>query len=175
MTMTNPVVVLDTSKGIIRVALDATKAPATVANFVNYVERGHYDDTVFHRVIPGFMIQGGGMDAGLHEKATQPPVKNEATNGLLNVRGSIAMARTGVVDSATSQFFINVADNGFLNHRDTSPQGYGYAVFGQVIEGLDVVDAIVSVPTARRGGHDDVPVEPVSIRAARLETETPAS
>jgi cyclophilin family peptidyl-prolyl cis-trans isomerase len=169
--MTNPVVVLDTSMGAIRVALDAELAPLTVENFVGYVTRGHYDGTVFHRVIPGFMIQGGGMDPALREKPTRPPIRNEAANGLANLRGSLAMARTGVVDSATSQFFINVADNGFLNHRDNSPQGFGYAVFGQVIEGMDVVDAIVGVPTARRGPHDDVPVEPVTILAARVETD----
>lgn len=167
--MTASVVVLETNKGPIRVALDADKAPLTVANFIGYVESGHYHGTVFHRVIPGFMIQGGGMDPALREKGTGSPIKNEAANGLRNVRGSIAMARTGVVDSATSQFFINVGDNAFLDHRDPSPQGYGYAVFGRVVEGLDVVDAIVSVPTGRRGPHDDVPVEPVTILSARME------
>jgi cyclophilin family peptidyl-prolyl cis-trans isomerase len=165
-----PVVTLDTSLGRIRIALDVEKAPITAQNFLDYVAAGHYDGLVFHRVIPGFMIQGGGMDARLSERPTRSPIKNEAGNGLKNKRGTIAMARTGVVDSATSQFFINVADNGFLDHRDPSPGGFGYAVFGTVVEGLDVVDDIVDVPTAQRGAHENVPVEPVLIRSASVET-----
>jgi peptidyl-prolyl cis-trans isomerase B (cyclophilin B) len=168
-----PVVVLETDRGTIRIALDVERAPESVANFLDYVSAGHYDGLIFHRVIPGFMIQGGGMDADMKERPTRGPIKNEANNGLPNRRGTIAMARTGVVDSATSQFFINVADNKFLNHSNPSPSGYGYAVFGEVIDGMDVVDAIVALPTGRRGAHDDVPLEPVVIRSARVEPGAP--
>jgi cyclophilin family peptidyl-prolyl cis-trans isomerase len=165
----NPIINLATSKGNIRIELDSEKAPVTTQNFIDYVNSGHYDGLIFHRVIPGFMIQGGGMDAQMKEKKTQAPIKNEAANGLKNKIGSIAMARTNVVDSATAQFFINVKDNEFLNHRSPSPAEFGYAVFGQVIEGMDTVHAIESVKTTSRGHHDDVPVEPVVINSATLE------
>jgi peptidyl-prolyl cis-trans isomerase B (cyclophilin B) len=165
----NPVVLLSTNKGDIRIELDAEKAPATTQNFIDYVNGGHYDGLIFHRVIPGFMIQGGGMDAQMGEKKTNAPIKNEAANGLKNKTGSIAMARTNVVDSATSQFFINVKDNDFLNHRSTAPSEFGYAVFGQVIEGMDIVREIEKVKTGSRGHHDDVPVEAVVITSAKVE------
>ena len=161
-----PVVVLETSMGNIRIALDEARAPVTVKNFLTYARAGHYDGTVFHRVIPGFMIQGGGMDASLKEKATRPPIKNEAANKLRNDRGTIAMARTAEPNSATSQFFINVKNNASL---DYGIGGAGYAVFGTVIEGMDVVDKIVAVPTTSRGGHQNVPVTPVTITRARVE------
>ena len=165
----NPVVLMTTSKGNIRVELDAENAPITTKNFLDYVSEKHYDGLIFHRVIPGFMIQGGGMDAQMSEKKNKAPIKNEATNGLKNNVGTIAMARTNVVDSATSQFFINVKNNDFLNHRSTSPAEYGYAVFGQVIEGMDVVQSIEKVKTGNRGYHQDVPVEPVVINSIKLE------
>jgi peptidyl-prolyl cis-trans isomerase A (cyclophilin A) len=167
--MTNPVVVLETSLGTIRVTLDAERAPISSANFLTYVAGGHYDGTMFHRVIPGFMVQGGGLDAAMRERPTQPPIKNEAGNGLRNVRGAVAMARTSAVDSATSQFFINVVDNAFLDHKAPTPRDFGYAVFGRVSAGMEVVDRIVAVPTGRRGGHDNVPLEPVVLRSATLE------
>jgi peptidyl-prolyl cis-trans isomerase B (cyclophilin B) len=163
MEPTNPVVLIKTAKGEIRLELDEAAAPLSVANFLGYVRSGHYDGTIFHRVIPGFMIQGGGMDAQMKEKATVAPIKNEAANGLKNVRGTVAMARTSVVDSATSQFFINLVDNDFLDHSAPTPRGFGYAVFGRIIGGMDVVDAIARVPTGSRGMHADVPVEPVII------------
>jgi peptidyl-prolyl cis-trans isomerase B (cyclophilin B) len=137
-----------------------------VANFLSYVKAGHYDGTVFHRVIKGFMIQGGGFEPGLRQKATQAPVANEADNGLKNGKYTLAMARTSVPDSATSQFFINAADNAFLDFKSKTPQGWGYAVFGKVVGGSEVVDAIESVPTGRQGGHDDVPLEDVVIERA---------
>jgi cyclophilin family peptidyl-prolyl cis-trans isomerase len=165
----NPVVLISTSKGDIRIELDSERAPLTTRNFIDYVNGGHYDGLIFHRVIPGFMIQGGGMDAKMGEKKTNAPIKNEAANGLKNKTGSIAMARTNVVDSATSQFFINVKDNDFLNHRSPSPAEFGYAVFGQVIEGMDIVHAIEKVKTGSRGHHDDVPVEAVVINSAKVE------
>jgi peptidyl-prolyl cis-trans isomerase A (cyclophilin A) len=155
---------LATSAGDIVLQLDAAKAPGTVANFVAYVKAGHYDGTVFHRVIDGFMIQGGGMDARLREKPTRAPIRLEAGNGLSNVRGSIAMARTGDPNSATAQFFINVVDNPRLDSF-----GGGYAVFGQVVEGMDVVDRIKAVPTQPQGPHQNVPVTPVTITKATLE------
>ena len=164
-----PVVALDTSMGKIRIQLDPEKAPISTENFLDYVRAGHYDGTVFHRVIPGFMVQGGGMSAEMREKSNRGPIRNEAGNGLTNDRGTVAMARTQVVDSATAQFFINVADNEFLNHRDETARGFGYAVFGKVIEGMDVVDKIVSVPSTRRGMHENVPTEPVLINSARVE------
>ncbi|HEX2229957.1 MAG TPA: peptidylprolyl isomerase [Candidatus Binatia bacterium] len=165
----NPVVVMSTSKGDIRIELEAEKAPITTQNFIDYVKGGHYDGLIFHRVIPGFMIQGGGMDAQMAEKKTRAPIKNEAANGLQNKTGSIAMARTNAVDSATCQFFINVKDNDFLNHRSDSPSEFGYAVFGRVIEGMDIVRQIEKVKTGSRGPHDDVPVEAVVITAAKVE------
>jgi peptidyl-prolyl cis-trans isomerase B (cyclophilin B) len=164
-----PVVALDTSLGSIRLSLDVDKAPITVANFLSYVDDGHYDGVIFHRVIPSFMIQGGGMDAEMRERPTRATIQNEAANGLKNRRGTIAMARTSEVHSASAQFFINVADNDFLDHKDSSPRGFGYAVFGEVVEGMDVVDQIVAQPRGRRGGHDDVPLEPVVIQSARVE------
>lgn len=166
-----PTVKLTTSEGVIRLRLDAAKAPATVENFLQYVKEGHYDGTIFHRVIPDFMIQGGGMDSELNQKKTRGPVRNEAGNGLTNRRGTVAMARTNVIDSATSQFFINLKDNAFLNHRDTTAQGFGYAVFGEVIEGMDVVDKIARARTGNRAGHADVPVETISIERAEVEKE----
>jgi cyclophilin family peptidyl-prolyl cis-trans isomerase len=166
----NPVVTMETSMGTIKIELDSQKAPLTVANFLVYVNDKFYDGTIFHRVIPNFMIQGGGFDEGMQQKPTKPPIKNEAGNGLENRRGTIAMARTGVVDSATAQFFINVKDNDFLNHRDDSPQGFGYAVFGKVVEGMDVVDKIKGVKTGSKGGHQDVPLEPVIIKSVRVQS-----
>jgi len=160
----NPVVVLETTLGSIELELDAEKAPISSANFLAYVDAGHYDGTVFHRVIPDFMIQGGGFDEAMDQKPTKAPIKNEANNGLKNVRGSVAMARTNVVDSATSQFFINLKDNDFLNHGG---RDFGYAVFGRVTSGMDVVDKIAAVRTGNRGGHQNVPVEPVKITKAR--------
>jgi peptidylprolyl isomerase/peptidyl-prolyl cis-trans isomerase B (cyclophilin B) len=164
----NPRVLIETSKGNITVELFAGNAPKSTANFVDYVTRGFYDGTIFHRVIPGFMIQGGGMTADMAEKPNGAPIANEADNGLKNLRGTLAMARTGDPHSATSQFFINVADNALLNHRGKSVEGWGYAVFGQVVDGMDVVDAIVAVPRGIWGPHDDVPVEPVVMRRVSL-------
>jgi cyclophilin family peptidyl-prolyl cis-trans isomerase len=165
----NPVVTMSTNMGDIRIQLDDDKAPITTKNFLDYVNAGHYDGLIFHRVIPGFMIQGGGFDSGMSQKKTSSPIKNEAANGLKNVIGSVAMARTNVVDSATSQFFINVKDNDFLNHKNTSPDGYGYAVFGQVIEGMDVVQKIEKVKTGNRGMHQDVPVQAVVINSVKVD------
>ena len=156
-------VTIKTSKGDIKLELDAAAAPETVKNFLTYVSEGFYKDTIFHRVIPGFMIQGGGFDTSFTQKPTHDPVKNEAANQLPNKRGTIAMARTMVVDSATSQFFINLVDNDFLNFRAPIPQYYGYCVFGKVVEGMEVVDAIAQVKTASRGMHQDVPEENVVI------------
>ena len=165
----NPKVVLETDKGKIVIELFQDKAPKTVKNFLDYVDAGHYNNTIFHRVIPNFMIQGGGMSVSMKEKPTKPPVKNEADNGVKNERGTVAMARTQVPDSATAQFFINTVDNDFLNFKDKSIQGWGYAVFGKVVEGMDVVDAIAKVKTGNRGGHQDVPVDSVVIiKAERL-------
>jgi cyclophilin family peptidyl-prolyl cis-trans isomerase len=165
----NPVVTMSTSKGNIRIELDAEKAPITTKNFLDYVNEGYFDGLIFHRVIPGFMIQGGGFDSGMSQKKAKSPIKNEAGNGLKNVTGSIAMARTNVVDSATAQFFINVKDNDFLNHKNTSADGYGYAVFGQVIEGMDVVQTIEKVKTSNRGMHQDVPVDAVLIHSVKVD------
>ena len=159
----NPRVALVTSKGRIVIELFPQKAPATVKNFLAYVDAGFYDGTVFHRVIPKFMIQGGGLTADMKKKPTEKPVPNEADNNLKNTRGSVAMARTGDPHSATSQFFINTADNDFLNYREKTPQGWGYAVFGRVTEGMTVVDAISGVETGNSGMFRDVPVEPVLI------------
>ena len=167
MSDTDPVVVISTSLGEITVQLDVQAAPISVQNFLDYVREGFYDGTVFHRVIKDFMIQGGGLTPSLSQKATKAPIKNEAANGLRNVRGTLAMARTGIIDSATSQFFINVVDNAFLDHRSADPSGYGYAVFGRVVEGMDTVDAIRALETGTNGPHQDVPTEPVVIESVR--------
>ena len=159
---------LETSMGDIVLELNSEKAPVTTANFLQYVKDGFYNGTIFHRVINGFMIQGGGLDANMKEKATRPPIKNEADNGLTNDTYTIAMARTMEPHSASSQFFINVANNKMLNHRDKSPQGWGYAVFGKVIKGQDVVDKIKAVATGNRGMHQNVPLEPVTIIKATV-------
>ena len=160
---------LQTNHGSIRIELDEAKAPESARNFLGYVDSGHYDGTVFHRVIKGFMIQGGGFGAGMKQKPTGPELRNEANNGLKNDHYTLAMARTSAPHSATSQFFINATDNGFLNFKSESPQGWGYAVFAKVIGGIEVVDAIESVKTGRSGGHDDVPLEDVIIvKAVRL-------
>lgn len=164
----DPAVRLETSMGDIVVRLDARKAPETTANFIRYVKAGHYDGLIFHRVIKGFMIQGGGMDASMQEKATEAPIRNEANNGLQNRKYTIAMARTSDPHSASAQFFINTADNAFLNYKSQTPQGWGYAVFGKVIKGQDVVDKIEAVRTGRRGYHEDVPREAVIIKKATV-------
>ena len=156
-------VILETSKGNITIELNEEKAPATVANFMKYVDEEFYNGTIFHRVIPNFMIQGGGFMPGMVQKMTENPVDNEANNGLANVRGSIAMARTNDPHSATSQFFINHKDNDFLNHTAPTGQGWGYCVFGMVTDGMYVVDAIAGVATANEGGHGDVPTETITI------------
>jgi len=161
-------VVLHTNHGQITLALDAKAAPLTVANFVDYVKNDFYSDTLFHRVIDNFMIQGGGMDAEMKQKPTREPVANEANNGLKNLRGTIAMARTNDPHSATAQFFINVADNAFLDHTAPTRQGWGYCVFGKVTEGLEVVDAIKAVKTGMKGMHGDVPLEAVLIERAEI-------
>ena len=155
---------METTLGTITLELDDEKAPATVANFVQYAKDGHYDGTIFHRVIDGFMIQGGGFTKDMNQKETRAPIRNEAMNGLKNLRGTIAMARTMVVDSATSQFFINLVDNGFLDFRSPTPQGFGYAVFGKVTDGMEVVDKIAKVKTGFAGPHQNVPEEPVVIK-----------
>ena len=165
--MSNPKVELHIANyGVITLELEPDKAPKTVANFLSYVNKGHYNNTIFHRVIPGFMVQGGGMEPGMKEKKGDQPIDNEANNGLKNLNYTVAMARTNDPHSATAQFFINVADNGFLNHTAISAQGWGYAVFGKVVAGTDVVDKIKTVKTSRKGYHDDVPVEDVIIEKA---------
>ena len=165
----NPKVVLETSKGKIMLELYPDKAPETVKNFLGYVDAKYYDGTIFHRVIPNFMIQGGGFTADMKRKTTQAPIKNEADKGLKNDRGTISMARTGDPHSATAQFFINSINNDFLNHKGKTPQGWGYAVFGRVVEGMGAVDDISKVKTVTRGRFRDVPAEPVIItRAARM-------
>jgi len=165
--MSNPQVELHIAgRGVITLELDAEKAPKSAANFLAYVKKGHYDNTVFHRVIPGFMVQGGGFEPGMKQKGCDAPIDNEANNGLKNDNYTIAMARTSDPHSATAQFFINVADNGFLNHTAPSTQGWGYAVFGKVVSGTDVVDKIKAVKTGRKGFHDDVPKEDVIIEKA---------
>ena len=167
--MTNPQVELHIQDhGVITLELDADKAPKTVANFLAYVQSGHYDQTIFHRVIPGFMVQGGGMSVGMKEKKTGEKLENEANNGLTNDCYSLAMARTSDPHSATSQFFINVKDNDFLNHTAPTGNGWGYAVFGKVVAGTEVVDAICKVKTGRQGFHDDVPKQDVIIDKAVL-------
>ena len=160
---------METSAGTIKLELDSNKAPQTVENFVAYAKDGHYDGTIFHRVIAGFMIQGGGFDESMKQKATKAPIKNEADNGLKNDDGTIAMARTSDPNSATAQFFINVKDNDFLNYSSPSPQGWGYAVFGKVVDGMDVVRKIEQVSTGNRGGHGDVPTENVVINKVTIE------
>jgi cyclophilin family peptidyl-prolyl cis-trans isomerase len=160
----HPRVALDTSKGKIVIELYPDKAPKTVANFLQYVKSGHYDGVIFHRVIPGFMVQGGGFTPDMKQKPTKPPIANEADNGLTNDRGTVAMARTSDPNSASAQFFINVVDNGFLNFKSKTPQGWGYTVFGKVVEGMDVADAIAAVKTKAQ----DVPVEPITIKKAHV-------
>jgi peptidyl-prolyl cis-trans isomerase B (cyclophilin B) len=165
--MANPKVELHIKDyGVVTLELDEAKAPDTVANFVNYVNKGHYNNTVFHRVINGFMVQGGGFEPGMKQKPTDAPVKNEANNGLKNEEYTVAMARTSDPHSASAQFFINVANNEFLNHTSPTPQGWGYAVFGKVVGGKDVVDKVKAVKTGRRGFHDDVPQDDVVIEKA---------
>ena len=159
---------IETSMGSITLELDDAKAPITVKNFLDYAKSGHYDGTIFHRVIDGFMIQGGGFTKSMDQKPTKAPIKNEAANGLSNKRGTIAMARTMVVDSATSQFFINLVDNNFLDYRGAEPQTYGYAVFGKVTDGMEVVDKIAKVKTSFAGPHQNVPEEPIVIKKVHL-------
>jgi len=160
---------LHTNYGVITLELNAEKAPKTVANFLRYVEEGQFDNTIFHRVIPGFMIQGGGMLPDMSQKPTHEPIENEADNGLANEIGTIAMARTNDPHSASSQFFINVANNGFLNHSAKNSQGWGYCVFGKVVDGMDVVNEIAQVDTGIRSGHQDVPEEDVVIEKAEID------
>jgi len=168
----NPRVLLKTSKGDITVELFQDKAPISVKNFLSYVDDKFYDGTIFHRVIKGFMVQGGGMTPDMHEKTAKAPIKNEAANGLKNARGTLAMARTSDIDSATCQFFINLVDNVFLDHQQGSPDRFGYAVFGQVVAGMDVVDAIAAAPTGTKGMHGDVPREPITIvSVTRVESK----
>jgi peptidyl-prolyl cis-trans isomerase B (cyclophilin B) len=162
-TTTNPRVLLITSLGDITLELDSAKAPSSSSNFLAYAAAGYFDGTIFHRVIPGFMVQGGGFTAEMSQKAAKAPMVNEADNGCKNDRGTIAMARTSDPHSATSQFFINLEDNAFLNHTAKTPQGWGYAVFGKVVAGMEVVDQIAQVPTMKHGPHSDVPQIPVSI------------
>jgi peptidyl-prolyl cis-trans isomerase A (cyclophilin A) len=166
-----PIVVLETTMGTIELRLDQEKAPVTVQNFLAYVQNGYYDGTIFHRVIPGFMIQGGGLKPDMSKKPTRAPIRNESGNGLSNRRGTIAMARANDPDSATSQFFINVNDN--RRGLDAAPSKPGYAVFGRVVSGMDVADRIVAAPTEKRGDHRDVPTTPIVILSARLKTNAP--
>jgi peptidyl-prolyl cis-trans isomerase B (cyclophilin B) len=171
-----PRVMLQTTLGDITIELDPDKSPLTTKNFLGYVDDGFYDGTIFHRVIKGFMIQGGGLTEAMKDKPTKEPINNEADNGLKNEHGTIAMARTGYPHSATSQFFINTANNSFLNHRSKSAEEYGYCVFGKVVKGLDIVDAIENVQTTNRGGHQDVPMNPVVIKkAVRVKAEKASS
>jgi cyclophilin family peptidyl-prolyl cis-trans isomerase len=164
----NPVIELSTSLGPIRIELYADKAPKTVANFLQYAKERFYDGTIFHRVIPGFMVQGGGFTSDMEQKKTREPIANEAQNGLKNTTGTIAMARTSNPHSATAQFFINVADNEFLNFTGPTQQGFGYCVFGRVTEGMDVVNQIVATPTGNRSGHQNVPLKPIVIKSVRV-------
>ena len=165
--------VMETSLGTITLELNEDKAPETVRNFAEYVTSGHYDGTIFHRVIDGFMIQGGGFTKDMNQKPTREPIRNEAMNGLKNDRGTIAMARTMIVDSATSQFFINLVDNGFLDYRGPDPRTFGYAVFGRVTDGMDVVDRIAKVKTGFAGPHQNVPEEPIVIKKVHIAAEAP--
>jgi cyclophilin family peptidyl-prolyl cis-trans isomerase len=170
MAQDNPIVVIETSKGTIKIELWADKAPISVENFLRYTDNGFYDGLIFHRVIPGFMIQGGGFDPNMVQKSTYDPIKNEASASLMNNRGTLAMARTNVVDSANSQFFINLENNDHLNHSDETPRGFGYAVFGEVIEGMEVIDAMAAVETGTaRGGHQNVPTEAIIITSAKRQ------
>ena len=170
--MSNPQVELHIKNyGVITLELDAEKAPKSAENFIAYVKKGHYDNTVFHRVIPGFMVQGGGFEPGMTQKPTGAEIENEDNNGLKNDKYTVAMARTSAPHSATAQFFINIADNGFLNHTAPSAQGWGYAVFGKVIAGTEVVDKIKAIKTGRKGFHDDVPLEDVIIEKATVTVE----
>lgn len=157
---------LTTNHGDILIELDVANAPLSAANFLNYVRKGHYDGTIFHRVIKGFMVQGGGFDAAMNQKPTDAPIQNEANNGVKNAKYTLAMARTNAPHSATAQFFINTVDNGFLDFKSESPSGWGYAVFGKVVQGQDVVDKLEKVRTGRSGGHADVPVEAIVIEKA---------
>lgn len=169
-----PRVRLQTNQGVVVLELYPEKAPKTVANFLAYVQSGFYDGTIFHRVVPGFVVQGGGFDPSFRQKPTKAPVENEATNKLSNLRGTVAMARTAEVHSATSQFFINLQDNTFLDHRDTSPRGFGYCVFGRVVEGMEVVDAIAAIPTGPGGPFPaEVPQKPVVILRAEVVANPP--
>ena len=170
----NPVVVLETSKGIIEVELNEAKAPISSKNFLDYVDSHFFDGLIFHRVIDNFMIHGGGFTADMAQKSGKPPIENEAGNGLTNDKYTLAMARTSVVNSATSQFFINTKDNAFLNHKDNTPQGFGYAVFGKVVKGQEVVDAIGKVKTGMKNGMNDVPTETVTIVKAYRKDAAPA-
>ena len=183
-TSVNPRVELKTNAGVVIIELDREHAPKTVDNFLAYVKAGFYDGTIFHRVIPGFMVQGGGFTPDMKQKATRAPIANEAANGLKNLRGTVAMARTGQVDSATAQFFINLVDNGFLDHHDNSSRGFGYCVFGHVVQGMDVVDAIAAKPTETKMVEDpssgrqfpfrDVPTKPIVIESAKVLASPPA-
>ncbi len=168
--MAGTIVVFETSKGNFEVELNEKDAPLSSENFLSYVTEGFYDGLIFHRVMDGFMIQGGGFDADMNQKPTKDPIKNEAANGLKNDKYTLAMARTQVIDSATSQFFINVVDNTFLNYRDSSPQGFGYAVFGKVVSGTEVIDEIKGVAVGNKAGHQNVPLEPVTITKAYVKT-----
>jgi cyclophilin family peptidyl-prolyl cis-trans isomerase len=170
-----PHVELRTTMGTIVIELEPDKAPNTVANFLQYVKSGQYDGTIFHRVIPGFMIQGGGMTPDMREKPTRAPIRNEASSALRNTVGTVAMARTADPHSASAQFFINVADNASLDFRSPTPQGYGYAVFGKVVKGMDVVNRIAGVPTGDKGPHSDVPLKPVVIEHAQVVGGNPSS
>ena len=165
----NPVVIVETSMGDITIELLKDRAPKTVANFLDYVKDGFYRDTIFHRVIKGFMMQGGGLTAAMEQKPTRPPIENEAADGEKNLSGAVAMARTSAIHSATAQFFINTVNNPFLDHRSDSPDGFGYCVFGRVTGGMDVVDKIESSATGNKGMHRDVPLQPVIIRDVRLK------
>ena len=165
----NPIVIMETNKGTITIELWADKAPMTVENFLRYTDNSFFDGLIFHRIIPGFMIQGGGFSTDMVQKSTYDAIKNEARADVPNNRGTLAMARTGVVDSATSQFFINHTDNGSLNHTSETSSGFGYAVFGEVVEGMDIVDEIAKVPTGNVRGYQNVPIEPVIIISARRQ------
>ncbi|PCI80382.1 MAG: hypothetical protein COB20_03035 [SAR86 cluster bacterium] len=169
MAQDNPIVVMETSKGTIKIELWADKAPISVENFLRYTDNDFFNGMVFHRVIPGFMVQGGGFDPDMVQKSTYDAIKNEASASVPNDRGTLAMARTNVVDSATAQFFVNLVDNDFLNHTDETARGFGYAVFGEVIEGMDVMDAIATVETGTTKGFQNVPTEPVIITSAKRQ------
>jgi cyclophilin family peptidyl-prolyl cis-trans isomerase len=171
----NPVVVLETSKGNIEVELNEAKAPVSTKNFLDYVDSHFFDGLIFHRVIDNFMVQGGGFTTDMSQKTGKAPIENEAGNGLTNDKYTLAMARTSVVNSATSQFFINTKDNTFLNHKDNTPQGFGYAVFGKVVKGMDVVDAIGKAKTGTKNGFNDVPLETISIVKAYRKEAAPAA